>query len=100
MNTWTLRRGYPILSVDPAPGSNASAPPPGANVAITQMPFHAPLAFEVGLPYSQVGAGAAFPPFCSAAGGAVLRCTWCSHGLRTKASLCPHVVRQHAASRT
>ncbi|GBG00434.1 hypothetical protein Rsub_13090, partial [Raphidocelis subcapitata] len=53
MNTWTLRRGYPILSIDPAPASNAPPPAPGANVAITQMPFHAPLAFEVGLPYSQ-----------------------------------------------
>jgi hypothetical protein len=62
MNTWTLRRGYPILVVDPPPPSSAAAaagkpPKPAAGaggVAVSQLPFHAPRSFEVGVPYTSV----------------------------------------------
>jgi hypothetical protein len=77
MNTWTLRRGYPILLVDPPPapksggpdsssgssnssngsssGASAGAGPASSQVALSQMPFDAPRSFVVGLPYTPVG---------------------------------------------
>jgi hypothetical protein len=61
MATWTLRRGFPILMVDPPPrkGEKASIDEQGRPVVtLAQVPFHAPRSFEVGTPYTSVRARA------------------------------------------